>query len=55
MLCGQAGVFLTMWQNSKILMETNWKELVLCNPKDGTCMNFEVDGIQEMFYADTNV
>ncbi|KAL4619413.1 hypothetical protein ACB092_06G077700 [Castanea dentata] len=48
---------LCLWKNSKILMaiDRNENELVLCNPKDGTCKNFEVVGISFRFYADTYV
>jgi|UniRef100_A0A2N9EM60 F-box interacting protein len=46
---------LCLWKNCKILMVRDGKELVLCNPKDGTCKNFEVDGIPDSFYADVYV
>ncbi|KAK7848032.1 F-box/kelch-repeat protein At3g06240 [Quercus suber] len=52
---------LCLWKESKILMtidrndNQNQNELVLCNPKDGTCKNFEVVGTPFSFYADTYV
>ncbi|KAM3696627.1 hypothetical protein ACJW30_06G054900 [Castanea mollissima] len=48
---------LCLWKNSKILMaiDRNENELVLCNPKDGTCKNFEVVGVSFRFYADTDL
>ena len=54
---------LCLWKKSKILMtidrneneNENGNELVLCNPKDGTCKNFEVVDIPFWFYADTYV
>ena len=52
---------LCLWKKSQILMtidrneNQNQNELVLCNPKDGTCKNFEVVDTPFLFYADTYV
>lgn len=46
---------LCLWKNSMILIAKDKKELVLCDPKNGTCKSFEVNGIPDTFYADVYV
>ncbi|GAV62612.1 F-box domain-containing protein/FBA_1 domain-containing protein [Cephalotus follicularis] len=42
---------LCYWKNSKIMLAVDRKQLVLCNPKDGSCKDFVVDGISDKFDA----
>ncbi|KAM1454794.1 hypothetical protein ACFX13_004324 [Malus domestica] len=46
---------LCYWKNNKILLARSWKQLLLCNPNDGTCKNFLANGLPDKFCADVYV
>ncbi|XP_034212175.1 F-box/kelch-repeat protein At3g06240-like isoform X3 [Prunus dulcis] len=46
---------LCYWKDTKILLARSWKQLLLCNPNDGTCKNFLGNGLPDKFCADVYV
>ncbi|KAM5586648.1 hypothetical protein ABKV19_005536 [Rosa sericea] len=46
---------LCYWKNTKILVARNRREILLFNPRDGTCKNLLANGLQVPFYVDVYV
>lgn len=46
---------LCYWKNSKILVARNRREMLLYNPRDGTCKSLLANGLQGQFYVDVYV